>query len=240
VSRSGPLDFQRLVGPIEEGVRRHGPTPKGLWGDRNSEDNGVRRLDAMFDMLERTGNHSLLDLGCGTGLTLGYMEARGWMDRIVYCGIDISAMMIDLARREWPGYNFEQRDIISAPLPEQAYDYTIINGAFTSKFTLQHEEMEAHVQALLGAAWPATRHALAFNVLSIHVDWQRPDLFHWPVDAALAFCKSRLSRHVVVRADYGLYEYTVQVYRSPRPLSGPIPEQWLRATSADGEQTPSS
>ena len=157
------------------------------------------------------------------------------MGGLCYHDMDISPIMIDLARHEWPEHRFELRDIMVDQLPDLAYDYTIIRGAFTSKATLSYEEMELFVKALLSAAWPATRQALAFNVLSIHVDWQRSDLFHWPVDAALAFCKSALSRHVVVRADYGMYEYTVQVYRTPRPLSGPIPPRWLRSRAQSGE-----
>lgn len=51
--------------------------------------------------------------------------------------------------------------------------------------------------------------------MSWHVDWQRDDLFHLPCDTLLAFLKAEVSRHVVLRADYGLWEYTTYVYREP-------------------------
>ena len=71
--------IQRLVELIEEGVRRHGPTPKGLWGDKNSEENEVRRFDALFDMIDRSQPRSLLDLGCGVGLASDiWRRANGW------------------------------------------------------------------------------------------------------------------------------------------------------------------
>ena len=57
------------------------------------------------------------------------------------------------------------------------------------------------------------RRGLAFNVISKHVDWERDDLFHLPCDALIAFLKAELSRHCVVRHDYGLFEYTTYVYR---------------------------
>jgi SAM-dependent methyltransferase len=222
-----PFHVEHLIATFEERLRRFGPTPKGLWADKNSNENLVRRFDALLGTIGASNACSLLDLGCGPGLALAYMEARGMLERIRYHGIDLSPLMIDHARQEWPQYSFEHRDITAHPLPPLAYDYTMINGVFTGKFALPYEEMEAFVTSLLHAAWHATQHALAFNVMSVHVDWERPYLFHWPVDAALSFCKTHLSRHVVVRADYGLYEYAVQVYRTPRSPSGPPPDRWL-------------
>jgi hypothetical protein len=52
--------------------------------------------------------------------------------------------------------------------------------------------------------------------MSHHVDWQRDDLFHLPFDTLAAFLRTEVSRHFLFRADYGLYEYTVYVYREAR------------------------
>lgn len=220
------VDFRRLIAPIEEQVRKYGSTPKGLWADKNSSENLVKRYDALFEIMEHNRSQKLLDLGCGTGLALDYIEAKGWLENVDYMGIDISSMMIEIAQKHWPQYQFQQRDIMVDKLPDLHFDCTIIAGVFTSKFNLSYSEMELFVHNVLRAAWPATRHALAFNAMTIHVDWQRPELFHWPLDSAIGFCKRHLSRHVIVRADYGLYEYTVQVYRDPRPSSS-IPSRWL-------------
>ena len=40
-------------------------------------------------------------------------------------------------------------------------------------------------------------------------------LFHLSSDVLLSFLKAELSRHCVIRHDYGLYEYTTYVYREP-------------------------
>ena len=50
--------------------------------------------------------------------------------------------------------------------------------------------------------------------MSHHVDWQRDDLFHVPFDRMAELLQANFSRHYLFRADYGLYEYTVYVYRS--------------------------
>lgn len=54
---------------------------------------------------------------------------------------------------------------------------------------------------------------MAFNVMSKNVDWEREDLFHMPLDELSAFLTSSISRNFIIRNDYGLYEYTVYVYR---------------------------
>lgn len=142
-----------------------------------------------------------------------------------YLGIDISEPLITEARRLWPGRQFEVRDIVENPLPERSVDFAALNGVLTAKFSLSHEVMEDLAQDLLERTWQATSKAMSFNVMSPHVDWTREDLFHWPLDRAVAFCVAKLSRHLNVICDYGLYEYTVQVFRSPQ-RAGPVPESW--------------
>jgi hypothetical protein len=51
-------------------------------------------------------------------------------------------------------------------------------------------------------------------VMSKHVDWERDDLFHLPFDALGSFLREEVSRHFVIRHDYGLYEYTTYIYNS--------------------------
>ena len=48
--------------------------------------------------------------------------------------------------------------------------------------------------------------------MSKQVDWERDDLFHLPLDLLADYLTRNLSRHFVIRNDYGLYEYTVYVY----------------------------
>ncbi|MEQ9143011.1 MAG: hypothetical protein RLO08_01505 [Parvibaculaceae bacterium] len=68
----------------------------------------------------------------------------------------------------------------------------------------------------IGASIGAARKGVAFNVMSTLVDWEREDLFHWPFDRMVA-CLSPLTRHLTMRADYGLREYTVYLRREPLP-----------------------
>jgi hypothetical protein len=48
-----------------------------------------------------------------------------------------------------------------------------------------------------------------------HVDWEREDLFHLPFDLLASFLKREVSRNFIVRNDYGLFEYTVYLFKHP-------------------------
>ncbi len=69
------------------------------------------------------------------------------------------------------------------------------------------------MRAALHRLWPHARRGMAFNVMSKQVDRERDDLIHLSTDFLMAFLKTELSRHCLIRHDYGLYEYTAYVYR---------------------------
>ena len=68
---------------------------------------------------------------------------------------------------------------------------------------------------MLKKVFPLAKRGIAFNVMSKQVDWERNDLFHLSLDEMSSFVTKHLSRHFVVRNDYGLYEYTVYLYHEP-------------------------
>jgi len=79
----------------------------------------------------------VLDLGCGAGLLLDYLQATGRLDSLRYRGIDISPRMVSLAQSRWPGYEFEARDIIESPLPERSVDVVLMNGVLTERLSVE-------------------------------------------------------------------------------------------------------
>ena len=123
--------------------------------------------------------------------------------------------MIDTAKKSYQEHTFLRRDILQEPLEKENFDYGVMNGVLTVKLDLSFEVMEKFAHEIILALYQSCRYGIAFNVMSTHVDWERSDLFHMPIDRLLSFLIKNCSRHVVVRADYGLYEYTVYVYRNP-------------------------
>jgi SAM-dependent methyltransferase len=204
----------RLAGHYEGCFLEHGRTPKGVdWP--NAEDLATR-FEVMLGVIRAgPGRVSILDLGCGPGLLVDHLEAAGRRGDIDYAGIDLSAPMLTSARAAWPGLSFEQRDILAEPLAERSVDYVILNGVLTERVSVPREQMIGFATELLAAAFKAARVGIAFNVMSKLVDWEREDLFHWGFDEMASALAPRLSRHMTIRADYGLREYTTYVYREP-------------------------
>ena len=215
-----------LASKIEESVAARGANPEAVWLDREGAlEKGVRRCEAIFKMISRQAPFTVLDVGCGPGFAIPYLEERYGAMTGRYLGIDVSEALVAEARHLWPSQRFEVRDIVTNPLPKESFNFTALNGVVTAKYSLSYDTMENFACQLLECAWRATNEAMSFNVMSPHVDWIRDDLFHWPLDRVVAFCVAKLSRHINIIGDYGLYEYTVQVLKVPRP-AGPIPRGW--------------
>jgi len=78
---------------------------------------------------------------------------------------------------------------------------------------LSFEEMLSYFKESVTRVFNKAKIAIAFNVMSPYVDWEREDLFHLSLDVLAGFLVKELSRDFVIRNDYGLYEYTAYVYR---------------------------
>lgn len=221
-------EFRELDRRYAIALAEHGRGPRGLiWP--NSTDLAMRFsvLLGIVDWPQAGGRVRLLDLGCGTGLLLDHLATNDLLDRVEYTGVDVLETTLQHARARWPGHRFEARDVREHPFAADEFDCAIACGVFTNRWEATQDVFAARVADTLASLWPSVRGGLAFNVMSPHVDWQRDDLFHWPLDEAMAFCKQRLSRHVAMRMDYGLWEYSVFARREPRAgAAHRIPEEW--------------
>ena len=168
----------------------------------------------------------LLDLGCGLGMLLDWLAETDLLDRVDYTGVDLSAPIIETVRKRWPNKRIEFRDVRDSPFPADAFDFCIACGIFTSKDRLSHHEKVALAQDMLKAVWPSVTFGLSFNSMSKHVDWERDDLFHWPLDDIMSFCKRDLSRHVSFKLDYGLWEVSTFVRKEPSTPITNVPKRW--------------
>ena len=90
------------------------------------------------------------------------------------------------------------------------------SGLFHVKLGHPDEVWQEFVQQTLRRMYELCRVAIAFNLMSDHVDFRAPNLYYAPVADTLDFCQRELSRFVVVRHDYPLHEYTTYVYRAAR------------------------
>ena len=215
-----PPAYRQITECTESYYDRLGDSPLGM-GWPNVPD-ALRRFGIMLDVIRGGPSRSeplrLLDLGCGVGHLYEYLRGSS-LDGIRYTGIDLSQRFIGICRSTHPGVDFRHVDILQHPEALDEYDYTVINGVFTSKCAMSFHEMWAFVQSLLKLVFRRSRCGIAFNAMSSHVDWERDDLFHLPLDTLAAFLCRNLSRNFVFRNDYGLYEFTTYVYQSGNPES---------------------
>ncbi len=179
-----------------------------------------------FDAYSKERPLKLLDVGCGLGLLLDYLAENGLLDRVDYTGVDLVEPILYKVRHRWPNHRFDHRDVRDEPYPEGSFDFCIICGIFTVKQGNSYGAEVALAQSTLSAVWPAVNHGLSFNSMSKHVDWEREDLFHWPLDDIMAFCKDHLSRHTAFNLDYGLWEVSTLVRKEPRACLSKTPAQW--------------
>jgi SAM-dependent methyltransferase len=213
--------FASIVRFNEACLERHGDSFLGV-GWTKTQEQTDRRYRVMLGLLAMSRGRpvTLLDFGCGASHLYEYIRREGRED-IHYSGLDVSPIFLELSRQKFPDIDYYDVDVLEGygPLPD--FDYIVLNGIFTVKADLSHEAMAAYLETLIARVWARARLGIAFNVMSKYVDWERRDLFHVPLDSIASFLAGRISRHFVVRHDYGLYEYTVYVYRNPTDTEPP-------------------
>lgn len=208
-----PPRYQTIVAHYEACLERHGDTHLGVdWP--NAEDADLRHSVMLGVLRDRLPDETatLLDFGCGTSHLYDFILREG-ITGIEYAGLDLSPRFVEVSRRKHPDNRYWCLDLLESDADVPEFDYVVMNGVFTEKLDLSYEEMFAYMSALIERVWKHTGIGMAFNVMSKHVDWERDDLFHLPFDELGRWLVSSISRNFVIRADYGLYEYTTYVYR---------------------------
>ena len=204
-------NYKQIIADCEDFLEKYGDTHKGV-GWLKDQDVDHRYRVVLESIKPEHHPCSILDYGCGLAHLYQYMNENGISD-IHYTGLDASEKYLDFCRGKFPDVEFIYGDIFDENLSLPSYDYVILNGIFSSKRSLTQSEMMDYMTRLLKEIWKYAKHGIAFNVHSKQVDWERDDLFHLPMDELAQMVCKELSRHFVVRHDYGTYEYTTYVYK---------------------------
>jgi len=214
---AGPLvSTQRYISEAcEEDLLRYGDSFRGAGYTKSAREAGQRyavMLDVVREVDERV---TLLDFGCGLGHLLDFIDRQPRYRHVQYTGLDLSLKYLQAAKARRPDASFLQLDALEFPEALPEFDYVIMNGVFNFRGHIAAESMADYWRRLTAVAFEHCRKGLAFNVMSTIVDWERDDLFHLPFEVLAQHVGRSLSRHFVIRHDYGAYEYTTYVYRSP-------------------------
>jgi SAM-dependent methyltransferase len=201
-----------IIAHYEWCLRTYGDQHLGV--DWSSARGAEIRYRVMLDLIRTPAPSrvSLLDFGCGASHLLDFIirEAIGGID---YTGLDLSPAFIALSRQKHPHVSYHCVDVLEDTTGLPTFDYVVMNGVFTQKCDLSLDEMFAYVAAVLRRVFPVAGQGLAFNVMSAELGWEQPYLFHAPVERLTALVRTELTTNLVIRADYGLPDYTLYVYR---------------------------
>ena len=189
-------------------VSIYGATPLGVdWRDVDSQKTRFRELLRLID-----DEHDVVrinDFGCGYGALLDTLD-RKYPD-CRYLGYDVSAAMIACARERYADHVHAAftNELAEVPVAE----FTLASGVFNVRLDTPAVDWERYVYESLDELVRLSKAGVAFNMLTAHADpdKMRPDLFYADPARILDHCLTHYSRDVVVRHDYGLYEFTVSV-----------------------------
>lgn len=160
---------------------------------------------------------SVLDVGCGLADFCQYLRACG--NKARYRGIDVVPEFVSHAQSVLADDPLASVSLGDAEedLP-RGYDYVILSGVFNNVM----EDNDGFMRNTLRRMFDAAEKGIAFNAMSVFVDYRDPDLFYADPMDIFAFCKSEFGGYPVLRHDYVTrlggfpYEFAMYVYKSPR------------------------
>jgi 2-polyprenyl-3-methyl-5-hydroxy-6-metoxy-1,4-benzoquinol methylase len=172
-----------------------------------------QRFRVLADMIDRA-RCSLIDVGCGLGHFSEFLREQRFTGP--YLGLDMLPEFIREAQESFGGAKTEFRvcDVRTDPVPS-GYDFVMSCGMFNNKL----EDNKAFMLQAIAKMFAAAKRGIAFNALSTYVDYQAADLYYSDPLEVFDFCKTHLSRKVILRHEYLVrkgtipYEYTMYVYK---------------------------
>ena len=194
----------------ESALAEFGDDPRGVnWRDVESQE---MRFAALAGVGDLTGKR-VHDVGCGLAHFADWLRRQDI--RCDYVGSDISEKMVEAAAAHAPPPAELHVANIMAEVDEawMRADYVVNSGVFTVRASVAEPEWREFVHDMIRAMYRNADCGIAFNLMSSYVDYRDEHLFYENPQAIMDFCIAELSRKIVIRHDYPLWEYAVYVYR---------------------------
>ncbi len=193
-------------------LAEHGDTPRGVdWNGEESQTNRFEQLCKVID--SEKSDFSLNDLGCGYGALFDFLSDK--YPLCSYLGIDVSAEMTQAGQLR--NVASHSARFITASEPDIVSDYGVASGIFNVRLKRTDAEWNAYLQATLDVLDRTSRRGFSFNCLTSYSDEDKKRDYLYYADPCQLFdlCKHRYSRQVALLHDYGLYEFTILVRKTP-------------------------
>jgi SAM-dependent methyltransferase len=191
-------------------LREYGANPLGV--DWTCHATQWLRFVQLLKLCAFDASFSLNDLGCGYGELATFLHQRYPHTSIDYLGIDLSAAMVQRARRRHRGEP-ATRFVVGRTCRRQA-DYSVASGIMNVMLGHPLPVWEDFVRGILMDMHRNSHRGFAVNFCSSRRPDLRPDeLYCSDPDPWVRFCEAELHCVVEVVRDYGLSEYTLLVRR---------------------------
>ena len=190
----------------EEHIRLYGFGHRALgFGRRESQE---KRFAAALGIGSVHGKR-LLDMGCGFGDLLAWLNSRGIEPR--YTGVDIVRPMIERCRKRFhgTGARFLVGDALSF-VADEPYDYVVASGIFG----YNAKDTRARVRPTLERLFNLTRIGMAVNFLSRRAATRSPGRLYLHPSDVLQFAL-KLTPAVRLDHTYLPNDFTLCLYRTP-------------------------
>lgn len=187
-----------------ERLSQHGAGIKAL-SSGTEERRAIR-----FDVLTGVGivpGTSVLDVGCGFADYYAFLEERGCA--VSYTGVDIVPEFVQQAKEKYPKLDLQVRDLLKDPVAAGSYDFVVSSQTFNLRF--DGDSNLALVTEMLKRMFAAARKGVAIDFVTDYVDFKEDYLVYHSPEAMFRLAKS-LTKRVVLRHDYPLYEFCLYLY----------------------------
>jgi SAM-dependent methyltransferase len=198
------MDIERYY---TQKVTEHGPTPLGV--DWSCVPTQEMRFVQLLKLCDFGSPFTLNDIGCGYGALLAYLKRRHRGRAVDYVGADLSAAMIDHARRLWsrrPATAF-----VVGPDAGRVADYAVCSGIFNVRLNQPLAAWEAFVANALEGLRSGSSRGFAANFLAPAAPGAAPipQLYRVEPDRWVRYCERELGARVEVIEGYGMCEFTL-------------------------------
>ena len=186
-----PLGKKELLTFYNRHLKDFGDAPQAV---RWTPGGQLRRYETFISITGDLSEKSVLDFGCGKGDFYGFLKERGCLPS--YCGIDVNANLIALAKSKYPEAEFISLDIDEEELPRR-FDVVILCGVFNLRIA-GIEESSRHILKIL---FGLCREAMHINFLAYDTPQRSVELFYVKPEEIRQFAVAELSPSVTLTYD---------------------------------------
>lgn len=190
-------------------LAEHGRTAKGV--DWNGVESQTLRFEQLCKLIKEP-SFSIIDLGCGYGALLEYLDSL--YEDFSYLGIDISEAMIKSAKARFQ--NSKNAEFLASSRPHRIADFCVASGIFNVRLERSEGEWADYLLSTLDVLDKFCTKGFAFNCLTSYSDdpLKRHNLYYADPCWLFDVCKRKYSRNVTLLHDYELYEFTLLVRKA--------------------------